>query len=153
MKSILRNAVFFALVLVPLVRGVRGQGLMIGFDLALSASTSVAEAVNGFMYGCRRRGVHLTYGYGNINFRIIPPLVITRAEIDFAIEVMEQSIVEALSDAASGKAVLPVNPYTRRLVTNSSWQRLLNFCWRSSPEQWVEKGRKVARRSFEASRE
>src|ERR1039458_5851092 len=135
----------------PAIAGVRGQGLMIGFDLALSESADVAEVVNAFMYGCRRRGVHLTYGYGNINFRIIPPLVITRSEIDFAVEVMEQSIAEALSDPGSAKAALPVNRYTRRLVERHSWRRLLSYWWRSSPEQWLEKGRKVVREQLGAS--
>jgi hypothetical protein len=120
---------------------------MIGFDLALDGSADLSAVVSGFMYGCRKRGVHLTYGYGNINFRIIPPLVITRPEIDFAVEVMEQSISEALSHPDSA-TTLPVNPYTRRLVEKHLWPRVLNFCWRSSPEQWAEKGRSVLRNQF-----
>jgi 4-aminobutyrate aminotransferase-like enzyme len=136
----------------PVIAGVRGQGLMIGFDLALTGAAAVADVVNGFMYGCRRRGVHLTYGYGSINFRIIPPLVITREEIDFAVKVIEQSIAEAVSDPASAKAALPMNPYTRSLVEKHPWQRLLNFWWRSSPEQWLEKSREAANRRFGARR-
>ncbi len=133
----------------PAITGVRGQGLMIGFDLAIPASADVADVVNAFMYGCRRRGVHLTYGYGygNVNFRIIPPLVITKPEIDFAMEVMEQTTAEALSHPGS-KAALPRNPYTRPLIEKHPWRRMLNYCWRSSPQQWVDKGRDVVRKQF-----
>jgi 2,2-dialkylglycine decarboxylase (pyruvate) len=127
----------------PALSHVRGQGLMIGFDLLPDDSQDIASLVNGFVYGCRRRGVHLTYGYGNLNFRIIPPLIITRAEIDFAVDVIAQSIAEAVSHPASPNAGLPTNPYTRRLVEKHPWRRILNYCWRSSPEQWLEKGRSL----------
>ncbi len=61
----------------PIIRNVRGLGLMIGFDIATADPDTAVDAANCFMYGCRRRGLHLTYGYGSVNFRIIPPLVIT----------------------------------------------------------------------------
>jgi 2,2-dialkylglycine decarboxylase (pyruvate) len=137
---------------VPALSHVRGQGLMIGFDLTPEESQDIASLVNGFVYGCRRQGVHLTYGYGNLNFRIIPPLIITRAEIDFAVAVIAQSLAEVLSDPASTKAALPVNPYTRRLVGKHPWRRILNYCWRSSPEQWLEKGRSLVGKHWGASR-
>ena len=54
---------------------VRGQGLMIGFDLLPGDPKTATETVNRFMYTCRGRGVHLTYGYGDVNFRIMPPLI------------------------------------------------------------------------------
>ena len=131
----------------PAIGKVRGQGLMIGFDLELDPTADVSAVVSGFMYGCRRRGLHLTYGYGNINFRIIPPLVISHKEIDFAVAVMEESISEALRPG-SGAATLPLNPYTRRLAEKHLWSRMLNLCWRSSPAQLVEKGRTVLRNQF-----
>src|SRR4029077_18560467 len=49
---------------------VRGQGLRFGFDFSPPDPEHLSEAVNGFMYGCRHKGVHLTYGYGSVNFRI-----------------------------------------------------------------------------------
>jgi len=127
------------------MKKVRGQGLMIGFDLL--SGENPAETVNRFMYACRRRGVHLTYGYGSVNIRIIPPLIITRSEIDFAIEVIDQSLTEVLAEGNSGREILPSNPYTRRLLEQRPWQRLLKYWWRSSPEEWLEKGRKVIRKS------
>lgn len=127
------------------ITNVRGQGLMIGFDFSLADGKNPGTASNAFMYGCRRRGVHLTYGYGGTSFRIIPPLTITRSEIDFAIQVIEQALQEVLG-GSSGKASLPENPYTRRLVEGQPLRRLFNHWWRSSPEQWLEKGRKEIRK-------
>lgn len=132
----------------PAITRVRGQGLMIGFDLAVPDPDNPARTVNAFMYGCRQRGVHLTYGYGSVNFRIIPPLVISRSQIDFAIEVLEQAAQRALQNGGSAKDFLPQNPYTRRLLEKDPFRRLLNYCWRSSPEQILEKGKDVFRRRF-----
>jgi 2,2-dialkylglycine decarboxylase (pyruvate) len=127
----------------PAITAIRGQGLMIGFDLAPRDPKNAAQMVNAFMYGCRKRGVHLTYGYGNVNFRIIPPLVITASQIDCAIEVIEKSIAEAVDPGESVKNLLPQNPYTGRLLANHPWQRLFDRCWHSSPAELVEKGRKI----------
>jgi 2,2-dialkylglycine decarboxylase (pyruvate) len=133
----------------PVLANVRGQGLMIGFDLEVEESKAAAM-VNGFMFGCRRRGLHLTYGFGGVNFRIIPPLVITLPEIDFAIRVMEESLQSVLGGEDSKQQYLPANLYTRRLFEKHAWRRLLNFWWRSSPAELVEKGREVIRERFGA---
>ncbi len=123
-----------------IIGNVRGQGLMIGFDLI----TDDPAAANYFMYGCRSRGVHLTYGYGNINIRIIPPLVITRSEIDFAVEIMEKALDDVSGHVKNG---WPANPYTKALVERHPWS-LLKRCWQSSPEEWIEKGSKIIRKRF-----
>jgi 2,2-dialkylglycine decarboxylase (pyruvate) len=128
----------------PLVRNVRGQGLMIGFDLLPEDPGQTVEIVNGFMYGCRNRGVHLTYGYGGVNFRIIPPLTITRPMIDFAIDTFDKTLREIAADPASGRRYYPRNPQTSKLFAHHPWQRIVKSWWRSSPQQWVEKGREVA---------
>jgi 2,2-dialkylglycine decarboxylase (pyruvate) len=129
----------------PLLTNVRGQGLMIGFDLAPADPDQGAEVANAFMYGCRRRGVHLTYGYGNVNIRIIPPLIITRSEIDFAIEAMEKSLADVAAGKDSRKQDEPANPQTRRLLEQHPVQRLLKNLWQSSPEKWVDKGSEILR--------
>ncbi len=129
----------------PAVASVRGLGLMIGFDLVVDNSPDAARLVNAFMYVCRRRGVHLTYGYGDTNVRIIPPLVITRSEIDFAVDVMEQSLADVLANRGAD-ASLPVNPYTRRLVDKHPWGQLLRRWWHSSPQEWVQKGSGLIRK-------
>lgn len=130
----------------PAVKNVRGQGLMIGFDVAPDGVEDAAELTRSFMYHCRQRGVHLTYGYGGVNVRIIPPLVITTAEIDFAVSVMEKALDDALERPGLAKEAWPKNPYTRRFFENRSWRRVLGYWWRTSPEQWVEKSKTIAQR-------
>ncbi len=127
----------------PLLGNVRGQGLMIGFDLLPENADRASEIVNGFMFDCRRRGVHLTYGFGGVNFRIIPPLVISREEIDFAIKVIEESLVAVSTGAVSLKDVSPKNPNTRRLFERPTWTRMANALWHWSPSQWAEKGKEL----------
>jgi 2,2-dialkylglycine decarboxylase (pyruvate) len=132
----------------PAARNVRGQGLMIGFDIMPPDPREAAEVAAGFMYGCRRRGVHLTFGYGSVNIRIIPPLVITRAEIDRAVAVMEEALAEAIAEPDSRKDGAPANPLVRRLYDAHPMHRVLGKWWRSSPEQWFEKGREIIRNQF-----
>jgi 4-aminobutyrate aminotransferase-like enzyme len=128
------------------IRNVRGQGLMIGFDLDASA----AENVSRFMFGCRRRGVHLTYGYGGVNIRIIPPLIITQSEIDFAVDVIGESLRQALTCPASSDTAAPKNPYTHRMFEKNAIQRIAKYWWRSSPEQWAARSRGILQRPFRA---
>lgn len=134
----------------PALMNVRGQGLMIGFDILPHDPEFGSAVANRFMYACRRRGVHLTYGYGSINVRIIPPLVITRSEIDFAIEVIEASLIDALANEKSGKGDWPCNPHTRRLLERHPWQHLLKSLWRSSPEKWIHTTGGLVRKKFRA---
>lgn len=122
------------------IAAVRGQGLMIGFDLVCEDSESPGEVANDFMFGCRQRGLHLTYGYGSVNFRIIPPLIITQPEIDFAVDVIRTSLRAVLSQKSAGKSAWPANPYTRRLYEKHPIRNLARKWWLSSPEQWFEKG-------------
>jgi 2,2-dialkylglycine decarboxylase (pyruvate) len=125
----------------PTLANVRGEGLMIGFDLLPGDGENTPELVNGFMFGCRARGLHLTYGYGGVNFRVIPPLVITRTEIDRAMEIMEAALTAA--KANPGRDAWPTNPQTSRLFEKHPLRRLLRFAWRSSPADLVDKGKEV----------
>jgi 4-aminobutyrate aminotransferase-like enzyme len=136
----------------PAIQNIRGQGLMIGFDGVTADGTGAAEMVNRFMLNCRRRGVHLTYGYGGVNVRIIPPLIITRSEVDFALSVIESSLMEALSATESKDNGLPKNPFTRRMYEPHPFRRLVNNWWRSTPEQWAQKGGSIIRNSFKVAK-
>ena len=119
---------------------------MIGFDIRLSDHEESLRASNAFMYACRRHGVHLTYGYDSTNIRILPPLVITRSEIDHATNVIEKSLAEVIQD--HGKKLLPANPYTRRLIEVRPLRRLATQLWRSSPEEVVTKSKKIIRKQL-----
>lgn len=133
----------------PEITNIRGQGLMIGFDLVPPDPKNTAEFINDFMFGCRQRGVHLTYGFGHVNIRIIPPLVITRAEIDFAVQVVEQTLEHVLVPHAEREG-WPANPFTQRLFEKRSWRTIVNYWWQSSPEKWVKKGAEIVRKRLDA---
>lgn len=132
-----------------LVGNVRGQGLMIGFDLLLENPALTEDVANDFMYGCRRRGVHLTFGYGNRSFRIIPPLIISHAEIDRAIDVMDQSL-GTLQMRPTNRQYWPSNPYTGALLERRPLSRIVSSLWRSSPEKWFAKAKELTRQKLGA---
>jgi 4-aminobutyrate aminotransferase len=75
----------------PLVRQVRGRGLMIGIDLV---DHDTAEALQE---GCFRRGL-LTLTCGERALRLAPPLVVTREHADTAVAIL----ADALTALASG---------------------------------------------------
>ena len=85
----------------PLIGEVRGLGLMIGVELVkdekLTPATSEAEAIRD---GLLRQGVLVGVGgvYGNV-IRFQPPLIITRPQIDRAIEAFEAVLQEVAQPA------------------------------------------------------
>ena len=76
---------------------VRGLGLMIGIELVqpgtLAPAVAQAEAIRTY---CRENGVLVGVGgaFGNV-VRIQPPLVITRAQIDQALDALERAFEAA----------------------------------------------------------
>ncbi len=87
----------------PLVGEVRGAGLMIGVELvrdrALTPAASEAEAIREALL---REGVIIGVGgtYGNV-IRFQPPLVITRAQLDRAIDAFVRALATVASPAAA----------------------------------------------------
>jgi ornithine--oxo-acid transaminase len=70
----------------PVIKDVRGRGLFIGLELTRPVEPYRAEL--------RRRGI-LCAGMG-LNFRLLPPLVITREELDWALERLGEALAEEL---------------------------------------------------------
>jgi hypothetical protein len=87
----------------------------------------------------------LTFGYGNRSFRIIPPLVISRSEIDCAIDIMDRCLTDLNKRNPSRMEGLPENPQTSRLFQRRPISRMASSIWKSSPERWFEKAREMAR--------
>ena len=79
---------------IPLIGEVRGLGLMVGIELVSdekrTPATAEAEAVRDY---CLSNGVLIGVGgvYGNV-VRIQPPLVITRQQIDRAVEAIANAV-------------------------------------------------------------
>lgn len=74
-----------------LVRGARGSGLMQGLDLLDHAPAVLA--------GCHERGLLANVTAGTV-LRLLPPLTVTRAEIDRAVTVIGQALAAAAQSAA-----------------------------------------------------
>ena len=79
---------------IPLIGEVRGLGLMVGIELVSdekrTPATAEAEAVRDY---CLSNGVLIGVGgvYGNV-VRVQPPLVITRQQIDRAVEAIANAV-------------------------------------------------------------
>jgi 4-aminobutyrate aminotransferase-like enzyme len=85
----------------PLIGEVRGLGLMIGVELVkdekLAPAASEAEAIRDSLL---RQGVLVGVGgvYGNV-IRFQPPLIITRPQIDRAIDAFAAAVQEVSQPA------------------------------------------------------
>jgi len=79
----------------PIIGEVRGIGLMIGMELVTGDMTPAAPQAEAIRASCLEKGVLVGVGgvYGNV-VRVQPPLVITRDQIDYALEALERSLME-----------------------------------------------------------
>jgi 4-aminobutyrate aminotransferase-like enzyme len=90
----------------PLMGEVRGAGLMIGIELVrekLTPANTEAEAVRDSML---KAGVLVGVGgiYGNV-VRFQPPLIITKQQIDRAVETFTIALAQVAQPAAQPAAV------------------------------------------------
>ena len=74
----------------PIIKEIRGLGLMIGIELKEGYSTSE------FVDLARKRGV-LMISAGSNTIRLVPPLIITKKELDEAFIVIQDVLKEMLS--------------------------------------------------------
>lgn len=126
----------------PRLANVRGKGLMVGFDVFREPGSrrperDVGRAVED---ACRRRGVHVQSVQKN-RFRVIPPLVIERDDLDRFVDVLEA----ALAELASGQLRIdpPRNRFTAefRRKEAKGLKAALEWAWTHSPQVWLEKFR------------
>jgi 4-aminobutyrate aminotransferase/(S)-3-amino-2-methylpropionate transaminase len=80
----------------PLIGDVRGLGSMTGFEVVADRKTKepATKLALQMRDEAARRGVLATNvggTYGNV-FKISPPLVITDAQLDFALQVLDESV-------------------------------------------------------------
>jgi 4-aminobutyrate aminotransferase len=76
----------------PLIGDVRGRGLMIGIELVKDRATKVraVEERNAVVQAAFERGV-LVLGAGKNAIRLAPPLVLTKAQADSVLAVLDES--------------------------------------------------------------
>jgi 4-aminobutyrate aminotransferase len=82
----------------PLVRDARGLGLLIGIELGDIHEMTAAEAAERIMYGALRKGMNFKVTMGTI-LTLTPALIITKEEMDQAINILDEelSAVEAIA--------------------------------------------------------
>lgn len=68
----------------PVISKVKGKGLMIGVELGIEDATGVVT-------GCMEKGLLINCTQGNI-LRIMPPLTVTKENIDEAITILSESL-------------------------------------------------------------
>jgi alanine-glyoxylate transaminase/(R)-3-amino-2-methylpropionate-pyruvate transaminase len=82
----------------PLIGDVRGMGLMLGVELVKDRGrkTPAKEETLDVLEAAREMGVLIGKGGldGNV-LRIKPPMCITAADVDFALEVLDQALARA----------------------------------------------------------
>ena len=81
-----------------LIGDVRGRGLMIGIELVRDQQTKerATDERNALVQAMFRRGV-LVLGAGRNAVRLAPPLVLTRAQADSVLQIMDTALAEVAS--------------------------------------------------------
>jgi 4-aminobutyrate aminotransferase len=82
-----------------LIGDVRGMGLLLGVELVADRSTRVpaADEAEAVMYEALSRGLSFKLSMGNI-LTLVPPLTITRQELDAALAILEASLGQVERD-------------------------------------------------------
>jgi 2,2-dialkylglycine decarboxylase (pyruvate) len=133
----------------PLVRDVRGRGLMIGVELSSEAGERSNAAFEVAM-ACEQRGLHLTFSYFEPVLRIIPPLILAKSEIDWALSVLDEVLTIGGRDGIDLMKLIPKNAQSGSFVAGMVKRTpgaILKRVWRTSPQQWLHKLTAMQRRS------
>ena len=70
----------------PVIREVRGLGLLVGVELSAPVGRAVLER-------CRERGL-LVNGIGDHVLRFLPPLIVTETELDAAVDILTAAVAD-----------------------------------------------------------
>jgi 2,2-dialkylglycine decarboxylase (pyruvate) len=138
-----------------IVADVRGEGLMLGMEIAGNGAggRSDAELTIAIVALCRQNRVHLTFTYFEPVLRFIPPLTLTRQEVDFATSVVDDALSRAIGKDFSLDDLMPNNRYTRAYVERQrgNWTlgRIFSRLYQTSPERWIRKFNEMVARHSE----
>lgn len=125
--------------------GVRGRGLMLAFDLVADRESlrPDAGALTSFVLGCQARGVHLTHSYYEGALRIIPSLTLTRQDIDFALNVFDDTLTDLQNGRLAPSEFRNTNPVVQSILSRSRVRKSLRRLWETSPSYWLRKLKQV----------
>ena len=79
----------------PHVGDVRGRGLMFGVEIVEDKAerTPAPERAERIYYRCLEQGLSFKISAGNV-LTLSPPMVISRSDLDRALDIVEQAIAE-----------------------------------------------------------
>jgi hypothetical protein len=97
------------------------------------------KALISFVLGCQARGVHLTHTYYEGALRIIPALTISRQDIDFALNVFDDTLTDLVSGRLDPGKFHNTNPVVRSILSRSRVRKSLRRLWETSPSYWLRK--------------
>jgi len=124
---------------------VRGEGLMLGAEIGKCKDGTEHELCSQIVALSANRGLHFTYTYYEPVFRFIPPLTITKPEIDRALAILDDSIAHALAGDTSTEELLPTNFHSRafveKLTGKKTLKSLASLLYETSPRYWIQKAR------------
>ena len=75
----------------PLVKDVRGLGLLLGIELAHPDGRPARHEAERVMYECLARGLSFKVGQGNV-LTLAPPLVIGEEDLDRALDIVDEAL-------------------------------------------------------------
>lgn len=103
----------------PILANVRGLGLMVGIDV-LSPETGQRSSMLSLALEteCLLQGVVLGYSALSGVLRLLPPLTITRAEIDRAMEVLDKATTRVEKKGLDLPRYLPTHPGSMKMAAN-----------------------------------
>ncbi|MBI3933360.1 MAG: acetyl ornithine aminotransferase family protein [Acidobacteria bacterium] len=89
----------------PMVGEIRGRGLMVGIELVRDRATKepAGDERNHWVRMAFEKGL-LVLGCGLNSLRLMPPLVVNRRQVDFAVDVLDQCLTEIEQKHAASRA-------------------------------------------------
>ncbi|WP_296900152.1 aspartate aminotransferase family protein [Thiohalocapsa sp.] len=123
-----------------IVSDVRGRGLMIG--MALDGANADTKLAFKLAMMCERRGLRITFSYYEPVIRFIPPLTLTRADVDVAIGILDE-VLGLLAVGRADSDAMPRNPFSHSFIKRLNGETdLINIArklWTQSPQAIVSK--------------
>jgi len=124
----------------PRLTNVRGRGLMIGFDVARDPERPgpASEAAGAVQDYCRSKGI-ITQFIQHDRFRVLPPLIVQKPQIDRYVTVLDEALTELGRGTIRPRP--PRNTHSAAFGARraSGIKGAMQWAWSHSPELWLAK--------------
>ena len=128
-----------------IIANVRGKGLMIGFDAQGLPEKGLSQEQVGLYFEaiCRQFGVHVKSLYNGKIFRLLPPLTISKQDIDKILAVFEDAMKRIWEGNYEKRWATPQNQYVKQYVdqrtTKITVKKILKKSWETPPKELISK--------------